>query len=199
MKKILQLNLGIVALAAILTFQSCNKLSSIVKTPDVSFTGASTDVVIPPTSDTTAQAAIGQTAFSYNIDSMIKSQTGGVVGFSSISTIKIKNITLTLTDATPTNNFANFVYAGGEFNTYAPYTGTGNVNGYYPAYNIAYIQNNPDSYSNTISPPVIDATQDVKKYFSSNTTFVYLIVAKLRRPITQTLHCHIDITYDIAF
>ena len=101
-------------------------------------------------------------------------------------------MTFTLTDATSANNFANFSYAGGAFNTDAN-------GGNYPAYTVAYIENNPDSYSNTISPTVIDPNQDVKKYFSSKTTFYYLVIAKLRRPITTTLHCHPDITYDIAF
>ena len=147
MKKVLYFTLGVAGLAAALNFQSCNKLTSVVKIPDVSFTGASTDIVIPPTSDTTAQATVGQNAFAYNIDSMIKAQTRRVVGFSSIKSIKITSMTLTLTDGDASNNFANFVYAGGEFNTDAKYTGSGNINGYYPAYWIANVKNTPDSYT----------------------------------------------------
>jgi len=195
MKQTLHLTLGILAMSVALSFQGCDKLKSAIKTPDVNFTGASADITIPPTNDTTAQAAIGTTTFAYNLDSMIKAQTSGVVGFNSISTIKITSMTFTLLDGTSTNNFANFAYAGGEFNTGAV---DSHGNGYGP-YTIAYVANNPDSYNLTFSPPIIDASQDLKKYFSSNTTFVYLVVAKLRRPITTTLHCHVDITYDIAF
>ena len=101
-------------------------------------------------------------------------------------------MTLTLTDGDASNNFANFVYAGGEFNTDAN-------GGNYDPYTIAYVQNNPDSYTTILSPPIVDATQDVKKYFNSKMTFYYLVVAKLRRPVTHTLHCHIDVTYDIGF
>ena len=195
MKQTLHFSLSILAMSAALSFQGCDKLKNAIKTPDVHFTGASADITIPPTNDTTAQAAIGTTTFSYNIDSMIQSASGGLVAFKNISSIKITSMTFTLLDGTSTNNFANFAYAGGEFNTGAV---DSHGNSYGP-YTIAYVANNPDSYNLTFSPPITDASQDVKKYFTSNTTFVYLVVAKLRRPITTTLHCHVDITYDIAF
>ncbi len=192
MKKLLQISLAVVALGATLSFQSCDKIKSAVTPPDISFTGASTDVTIPPTNDTTSQAAIGVAPLAFNIDSMIKAQTGGVYSFSSIKSVKIATITLTLLDGGTANNFANFTYAGAEFNSDAN-------NGSYDPYTIAYVENNPDSYNITLSPKVQDATQDVKKYFHANMTFYYLIVAKLRRPITSTLHCHVDITYTLGF
>jgi hypothetical protein len=191
MKKVLQIALY-ATVTAMLPFQSCNKLTDVVKVPDVNFTGASTDIVIPPTNDTTDKVTIGQASFSYNLDSMIKAQTNGAVGYSSIKSVKITSITLTLTDPSTANNFANFIYAAAAFNTDAN-------SGGYPAYTIAYIDNNPDSYNPVLLPPIVDATQDVKKYFSSNTTFYYTLAGKLRHPLTATLHCHVDITYDIGF
>ncbi len=192
MRKALQMALGAIVLTTVFSLQSCDKITDVVKTPDINFTGASADIVIPPTNDTTAQGEFAETEFTYDLDSMIKSQTGGVVGYSAIKSVKITHIKLTLTDGSSTNNFANFQNAGAAFHTDAN-------GGNYDSYEIAHIENNPDTYNTVLEPTVIDANEDVKKYFNSKTRFTYLVFGKLRRPITTTLHCHVDITYTIAF
>lgn len=192
MKKIFQFTLGVAALATMFITQSCNQVTNAVKLPDYSWTGASYDITFPPTNDTTAQATIGTQDMTVNIDQLIKDNTGGVGSFNSIKSVHITDIKLTLLDATTQNNFANFSYAGAAFNTDAN-------NGNYDPYNIAYVENNPDVYSTILTPPVLSTNDDVKKYFQSNTKFYYIVVAKLRRPLKDSVHCHVDLTYNISF
>jgi len=177
-------------LLATISLQSCDKVKDAVKTPDVTFTGASTDVVIPITTNTTSQASMATNSISYNIDSMIKAQTGGVVSYSSIKSVKITKMVLTLSDADAANNFANFEYAAGTFNTDATTAGP---------YTVASISNNPDVTSSTLDLPITDKDKDVKQYFKSNVVFTYAVIGKLRRATTKELHCHVDVTYTIGF
>ena len=191
MKKVLQLTLGIVVLGSMLTMHSCNAIKDkIVQNQSIDFDGASADLILPATNDTTAQGTMGQTELSYDLDAMIKEKTKGALTYKNINTVKIKTITLSLDSATSTSNFANFVYASATFNTDA------NGGGYDP-YNIGYVENNPDTYSTSISPKVTDADQDVKKYFNSKMVFTYAVIAKLRRATKTDLKCHVAITYTI--
>ena len=187
MKKILLYVLGVVAVSATFTFQSCNKLKDAIPAQDVSFTEGG-DITISPASDTTQQLALGQISLSYNLDSMIKAQTDQKLGFSNIQSVKIASIKLTLNDATTTNNFANFSQVSAAFNS--------DING--DIYTVTNIPSNPDSYSSELTPAVTDASQDIKKYFNSQMTFNYLMSGKLRRATTTTLHCHVEITYTIS-
>lgn len=184
MKKALLYTLGALAFAAVL--QSCNKLKDAIPAQDVSFT-ASTDITIAAASDTTQQLTMGQASITYNIDSSIKAQTDNKLGYSNIQTVKLKNISLSLTDANANNNFANFTNATASFTSSAnssPYT-------------IANVQGNPDSYNTALSPAVVSTNDDVKGYFNSQMTLNYILAGKLRRATTQTLHCHVEVTYTI--
>lgn len=180
-------------LLATISLQSCDKVKDAVKTPDITFTGANTDFVIPKTDDTTSEQAIGSGSYKYNIDSMIKAQSGGVVSYSSIKSVKITKVVLTLNDGDDNNNFQNFKTAGAQFNTDAK-----------PGlslYQFAYIENNPDTKSMTLELPIIDKDKNLKDYFSSGSSvnFIYMAVGKLRHATTKELHCHIDVTYNIGF
>lgn len=192
MKQALQITFGIAILAA--SLQSCDKVKSAIKTPDVTFTGASADIIIPATSDTTASGTIGSGSVKYNIDSMIKAQTGGVVTYKSISSVKITKVYLTLNDADANNNFGNFQVAGASFNTDAK-------NGALQPYDVAYIENNPATFANTLDLPLLSKDTNLKDYFASNSTvnFAYILTGKLRHATKKDLHCHVEVTYDIAF
>jgi len=184
----------IILVAAISVFlfslQSCNAVKNAIPAQAISFTGASADIQILATSDTTAQDTVGQVSFSYNIDSMIKAQTAGVLGYSNIQSVTITNITLTLNNADSSDNFANFTYVSAEFNTNASSSNS--------IYDIANIQNNPDTYSDSLNLPLLNPNQDLKQYFTSPLQFTYQIIAKLRRATTKTLNCHVAITYNIS-
>jgi len=185
MKKVILYTLGALAFATVL--QSCNKLKDAIPGQDVDFTAA-TDIVISPANDTTQQIALGQASITYNIDSMIKAQTDNKLGFGDIKSVKIKTLNLHLTDASATNNFANFISATATFSSSAntsPYT-------------LANVQNNPDSYNDVLSPAVVSTSDDVKGYFNSQMTLNYTLAGKLRRPTTETLHCHAEVTYTIS-
>ena len=195
MKRVLQFTLGVLAISTALQFQSCDKIKDSVKpTDDFDFTGAGADITIPATNDTTAQGSIGQVTLNYDLDSMIKAKSKGLLSYNDIETIKITSVTLTLTDGSKDNNFANFEYAGVEFNSDIYMAASPNVD----PYTVAYIEHNPDNYNTTLSPPVTDSGKDVKKYFGPKMQFDYYVVGKLRRPITTPLHGHFDITYLIS-
>ncbi|MCW3124105.1 MAG: hypothetical protein JWQ38_3597 [Flavipsychrobacter sp.] len=178
------------SLLATISLQSCDKVKNAVKTPDITFTGANTDVVIPITTNTTAQGSVATGTVSYNIDSMIKAQSGGVVSYSSIKSVKINKMVLTLNDADADNNFANFQYAGATFNTDATTAGP---------YTVAYIENNPNTYASSLDLNIVDKEKDLKQYFKSNVVFTYAVIGKLRTATTKELHCHVEVTYTIGF
>ena len=180
-------------LLATISLQSCDKVKDAVKTPDISFSGASTDVVIPATSDTLNETTMNTVEVSYNIDSMVKATSGGTVSYSSIKTVKITKMTLTLNDADASNNFGNFITAAGKFNT--------NANGgTLPTYTVANITNNPATNVSTLDMPLVDKDKDLKQYFGSGTVvFKYALTGKLRHATTKELHCHVEVSYNIGF
>jgi len=178
----------IIVLVAAISLQSCDKIKDAIGAK-YDMNGASADFVIPPYSDTSAQQTLATQSFSYNADSAIKSVSGGLLSMSIVSSIKVKSITLTLSDATTASNFANFSYAGVTFNTNASSSST--------LYTLADISNNPDVYSNSLTLNVPSSTQNLKSYFSNNVTITYSAIAKLRRATTDSLHCHANITYEV--
>jgi len=51
---------------------------------------------------------LGTYSFQFNLDSVVKAQTAGVFGANDVTSIKVKQITITITNADQLNNFANF-------------------------------------------------------------------------------------------
>ena len=180
---------AVVAVSAGTLFSSCNAVKDAVPSQTVSFDGASADVVIPPTSDTTAKGNLATATFRYNIDSLIKDKTGGALGAGNIKSVKIASVSLSISDIDQNNSFANFQYASFTFNT--------DVTPGSSPYDVASIDNNPNVYAATLDLPLQSPNTDVKQYFGNNAQFTYALIAKLRRAITKSLHCHIDIKYNI--
>ena len=187
MKRIITMASIAAAVAITCSLQSCNLIKKVIPDQTISFSAGGADVVLPVTSDTTNEVLIGNTAVAYNLDSMIKAQTSNALSASNIESVKVSNITLTLSDGDATNNFANFSSVDAAFSTNNNSTG----------YDIANIQNNPDVLNDSLALSVISADTDLKSYFGTSTTFMYQLHAKLRRATTHDLHCHVGITYTI--
>ena len=168
--------------------QSCNKVLPGV---DVSWSGVDVTQNVPIVPDTVTHLAMGTSTFKYNIDSMIKAKAGTSFSASMISKVTLKSCKLTINNANPTNNFANFqlcdLFFNSSINPVTAHTAT--------------IANNPDMNSDTLDVPV-DNTIDLKSYFYSSSssgpvTITYVFGGKLRRPTTMVLNVTAHVEYDL--
>ncbi len=100
--------------AIILLFAGVSSCKKIVST---FFKG--TDVTIPPV-DVTVPAILvvtpneqsfGSYTQQINLDSLVQANTAGVFGVNAVSTIKIKQVTISISNADALNNLSNFDYA----------------------------------------------------------------------------------------
>ena len=197
MKKSLQITIGVIAICSMLSLHSCDKIKDNVKIPDINYTGASADIIIPA-SAAGATGDLATVAISYNIDSMISANTQSLpfkVSYSDIKSVKLTSMVLTIADSDVdvNNNFGNFSVVGATFNTDAS-------GGSLQPYNVTYIDPNPAVYTNVLDVPLIDKDKDLKQYFGAGKLmFTYAVTGTLRTATTHTLHVHIDVTYDLGF
>lgn len=161
--------------------QSCSKIASLVQY-DLNLQTASTEIVLPPSSDTVGSAS-GSQVVNYNIDSFIKAGTSNVLGLSNIESAHLTSCKLTLLNPTTANNFANFKTASGSF-----YSSSNST-----PYSMSL--SNPDTYSTTLNLPV-DASVDLKSYMNGN-NFTYSLGGSLRRATTDSIRCKIEIEYSV--
>ena len=94
---------------------------------------------------------------------------------------------MTLSNATPANNFANFINCHASFATSSTTSSSS-------TYSVG-IFNNPDSYSTQLTLPV-NSNEELKAYLLGN-TFTYTAGGLLRRPTTDTLDCTIEFEFNI--
>src|SRR5688572_30277149 len=106
MKKISYLFLA--ALIAITGFASCKKIVDAiftgvdVKSPDLAMTVPAIPFVIP------MELGFGSFTQSFNLDSAVKANTAGAFGADAVHSVKIKSVTITITNADDNNNLSNF-------------------------------------------------------------------------------------------
>jgi hypothetical protein len=182
--KILYRSLGFVTVLALSTlFTSCDKVKDLVtinvplQTADVKFT-------IEPVAAGNIQHATFQ--WGINIDSVLKKENADL-GIGNIKKVKVKSITLNLTNATQTDNWASFSAAEAGFasNAISP---------------ISYITfaskaSNPDTYATTLDLSV-NSDVDLKDHFGA-TIFYYKVSATARRATTTALEGTATIKFDI--
>jgi hypothetical protein len=175
--------LTVIALTGMFSFNGCDKLKDELfkafsaKTNDVKFT-------INIVSDTTQKVDIGTISTNLNLDSIIKAETDNAFSLSSVKSVKMESCVLTLLDADPSSNFANFEEGWVIFST--------NSN---PSPVTVATGPNPDVYSDSLTLPV-DPGAELKGYLSGN-TLAYIISAKARRPTTKTLNCKMSVKFRI--
>ncbi len=136
--------------------------------PDVTITVPAIPFVFP------TESSLGNYPASFNLDSTVKINTSGVFGASDITSVKVKSITITLTNPDPLNNLQNFEYARLQL--------TSNTNST-PA-NITTI-NFPDVYASTITDTPASSPELIS-YLGGNQIF-YNVFGKLRRVTTKSL------------
>lgn len=106
MKKLLVFFSTVLLLAAV--FYSCKKLvAAIFGGTDVS--APEVQVTVPAIPFVTAnEIEIGTFSFQFNLDSIVKANTGGVFGVNAVNSIKVKQVVVNITNADQLNNLANF-------------------------------------------------------------------------------------------
>lgn len=161
--------------------QSCSKIASLVQY-DLTLQTASTEIVLPPSSDTVG-AATGSQEVHYNVDSFIKANTANVLGIANITSAKLTSCKLTLLNPTTANNFANFRSASGSF-----YSNTNTT-----PYSLSL--SNPDTYGTVLDMPV-DPNVELKGYLNG-TNFTYTVGGSLRRATTDSIRVKIDVQYSV--
>lgn len=180
--KILRLSLGFVSVLALSTlFSSCDKVKDLItinvplKTADISFS------IAPQSAGTQQSLAVFQLGI--NIDSVLKHENSSL-GIGNIKSVKVKSITLTLSNATQSDNFGAFsaCEAGLATNTNQTYTV------------FAGLTSNPDTYATTLDIPVKDV--ELKDYFGA-TVFYYNLSGTARRATTTTLQGKATIQFSI--
>lgn len=181
--KIIYRSLGFVAVLALSTLlHSCDKVKDAISI-NVPTQTVTADFTIAPQPVGTQTLASFQ--FGINLDSLIKIQNSSL-GLGNIKSAKIKSITLTLTNATQTDNFA--VVSACEAGLYSSSNST------YKAF--ASLTSNPDTYSTTLDIPV-NQDLDLKDYFNA-TAFYYTVSATTRRATTTTLQGKATVKFDVA-
>lgn len=176
-QKMLFMRRVLIAVAALLFVAGSFSCKKVVKSvfpgvdadvPSVTITVPAIPFVFP------TEASLGQYAASFNLDSIVRVNTGNVFGASDITSVKVKSITLTITNPDPLNNLQNFEYARLQL--------TSNTNST-PA-NITTI-NFPDVYASTITD-VPTSSPELISYLGGNQIY-YNVFGKLRKVTTKTL------------
>jgi hypothetical protein len=144
----------------------------------------SVNITIPATTDTTGTMTIGPNTTTYNVDSFVRAQTDGQLNSGNIQSVKLKAVTLTLTNATAQSNFQDFQSCSASF-----YSNTNTT-----PYEIS-MPNNPDVYAETLSLPV-DVNAELKSYIGNQ--FTYTVTGKLRHPVKTSLNCTVTFNFDVV-
>ena len=109
-KPILMKKITVIFLSALVLLAgvSCKKLvSAIFQGMDVNV--PQVQVTIPTVIAVTPnEIALGSFSFHFNLDSIIKANTAGVFGVNTVSSIKVKQINISITNADQLNNLSNF-------------------------------------------------------------------------------------------
>lgn len=165
-----------VAASAAFGFSSCEKLEDAIfesfQAP-ISF-----EVSIPVVTNTTSEVALGETAVRFNLDSMIRVQTGNVFGADVVGNMQIKEIGMEVIEGNATSNLANFAYV--KMSVAA--SGTTPVE--MGPFSI------PTTATGSVSFPVNNSF-NIKSLFSGSTVN-FKVIGKARTATTQTMKVRVN-------
>lgn len=95
-------------IVVVFAVSSCQKATEALK-PSFDVTLPDFNVVIPAVPFVVpGEFEFPPLAASFNLDSLVKANTGGAFGASSVTSVKVKKVTLTATNADQNNNLSNF-------------------------------------------------------------------------------------------
>lgn len=149
-----------------------------VRIPAVTFTFPA--VIIAPA----GEVSLGSHTTQFNMDSIVRANTGGVFNADDISSVKVKSITLTVQNSDNLNNLSNFEYAR--------LTLSSNTNN--QEAEVVRIDF-PDAQLSTITATPA-SSPDLRNYLSGN-QLQYQVYGKVRRITTKPLNLQVAVTVRI--
>jgi hypothetical protein len=178
MKKVLFIFFGVVVLLS--GISSCKKVANAifkgfeVSVPDIQIALKEIPIVSP------FEIPIGQFPYKFNLDSVVRSKTAGVFGANDVSSIKVKQFNINITNADQQNNISNFQSLRVTLQS--------NTNNN-PAEIFSAVF--PDTYAATFTAPGNDT--ELLSYLKGS-DIVYNMYAKNRRITTKPLSIIISVT-----
>lgn len=161
--------------ASMMMFTSCDKIkSNLFKA--FSADGGSIDFTIPIISTVGTKGDVGSFADTFNIDKIIRDNTGGVFGLKDIKKIWVEEAKVLINNADADNNFANFEEGWLVFSTNNNMTPVAIATG-----------PNPDVFNAEFNLPPVSGV-NLKDYMTGD-VFNYVMQAKMRRATTKVLNC----------
>ena len=165
-----------VAATAAFTLSSCEKLK------DAIFQSFETpygfDVTIPVVTNTSSEISFGEANVRFNLDSIIRANTGNVFGADVVGNVQVKEVAFEVKEGNATSNLANFEYV--KLNVAAS-NASPIIMG---PYNI------PASASSSISFPVTSSF-NVKSLFSG-ASVNFKVTGKARTATTQPMKVRVN-------
>ena len=166
----------------LLSISSCDKIKKAIFN-SFSTNGGSFDFSVDIITDTSMTANFEELTTHLNIDSVIKSHTGGAFGLDDIDKISLEFAELHINNPDSANNISNFETAGIVFNTN---TSTDPVN---IATGLI-----PDTYADSYQ---FDCSSINLKEYLRGTELAYIYAAKARRATTKQLDCTLNFRFKI--
>lgn len=160
---------------------SCKKIvSAIFKGTDINV--PSVQITIPVILAVTSnEISLGSFSQQINVDSLVRANTGGVFGINVVSSIKLKEASLSITNADALNNLSNFESVRVTLQS--------NVNNS-PVEIISIIF--PDSFASSYSYVPASSTELLP--YLKGTTITYNIFGKVRRITSKPLNLVVQVT-----
>jgi hypothetical protein len=169
------------AFILLVEFSSCKKLVAAifqgldVNVPEVQVT---IPTVIAVTSN---EIPLGNFSFHFNLDSIVKANTAGVFGVNAVSSIKVKQISINITNADQLNNLSNFESARVTLQSNTNNTPT-------ELFSMTF----PDTYASSITITPTNSLELLAYLKGSDIT--YNIYGKMRRITSKPLNMVVSVT-----
>ena len=162
-------------------FSSCKKIVGAI------FEG--TDVEAPPINITIPvivaltpdEMPLGTYSQSINLDSMVRAKTAGIFGANVVSSVKVKKVTITLTNADQLNNISNFQSARVTLQSNSNNTPV-------QIFSVFFEDTNSSTHTFTANDG-----PELLSYLSGN-SISYTLYGKIRRITTKPLQMQVNVT-----
>lgn len=159
-----------------LIFTSCEKLKdAIFQAFQIPY---GFEVTVPIVTNTNTELTLAQTDVRFNLDSVIRANTGNVFGAEVVGNMQIKELAFEVIEGNASSNLTNFAYVKMEVS--AP----DNAPVVIGPYNI------PPTATSSVSFPVTSSF-NIKNLFSG-ATVNFKIIGKARTPTTQAIKVHVN-------
>jgi len=184
---------GCFLLFTIITSLACHKIINTdfpgvdVDVPEVAFTIPAPPPLPPGTPVPPGEQTLGSFIKGFNLDSAVKAKTSGQFGAGDVTSVKIKQIVFSMSNADEQNNFSNFEST--RF-TFASNAGTNT-----PEVEIASVTF-PQTFTSTVTYTAPDNAPELRPYLNG-TQLTFNVYGKLRKYTTKALPVSVLVTMKV--